>query len=122
MPLTVNRLPVTTQGLLPFHLVAANSTNATTIAIGQRQMYGWAITNTNAAARYICFHDVSSIPTAGLGIYFKYGIPASGASNQSFDFGIQFVNGLSITTVVNPADNDATAVAASDLIINIFYR
>lgn len=122
MPLTVNVIPVVVQGLLTFHLAAANTTNATLVALGQRQLYGWAVTNTNAATRYICFHDSASTPVAGVGIYFKYGIPATGASNQNFNFGIQFINGLCITTVPNPSDNDATAVAANDLIINLFYK
>lgn len=122
MSINVVQVSSVTGGLNPFHLASGASTNANVIKSGAGQVYGWAITNTNAAIRYICFHDSLKIPTAGNAIYFKYGIPASGASNQAFDFGIQFSNGIAITTVVNAIDSDATSVAANDLIINIFYK
>lgn len=122
MSLTTIRIPTITLGLTPFHLVSANTTNAAVVKTSQGQLYGWAITNTNAAARYICFHNSSVAPVAGVGVLFKYGIPATGASNQSFDFGIQFSGGISITTVVNPADSDNTAVGLNDLVINLFFN
>lgn len=104
-----------------FHLASAATTNATIVKAGSGLITSWYITNTNAAIRYIVFHDQANGPTAGQKVARKYGIPASGASNVSFPIGLQFNYGIAITTVTGAADNDATAVAANDLIINIEY-
>lgn len=115
-------LPSNLGGLTPFHLASAASTNATLIRVGPAKLYAWAIKNTNAAIRYIAFHDTTEATTAGQRIYFKWGVSASAAANTTFHPGIQFTSGLAITLVVNSADNDATAVAANDLIVNLFYN
>lgn len=116
-------VPSSTNGLLVYHLYSANTTNATIIKQSNCQLYGWAINNTSASFKYICFHDTVSVPTAGAGILWKYGVPATGGTNQlSLGFGIQFNTGLAITTVANAIDSDATAVAAGDLVINLFFK
>jgi hypothetical protein len=104
-----------------FHLAAAASTNAISVKGSAGTLTGYAVTNTNAAIRYICFHNVAGVPTAGAGVFIKFGIPGGGAANVSFSTPISFNAGIGITTVVNPLDSDATAVAANDLVINLFY-
>ena len=49
-------------------------------------------------------------------------IPPSSGANVSFPDGINFGTGIGITTVTGLADSDSAAVAANDLIINIFYK
>lgn len=108
--------------LITHHFTTAStSTNPTVVAPGRRALYGWAITCATASARYLCFHDTGVAPIAGSAIYFKYGIPGNGSSNQNFTIPIPFINGLSYTTVVAPADTDATATTTNDLLINLFY-
>lgn len=112
----------TTGGYTTFHVSSAASTNATNIKASAGQLYGWAITNTNAAIRYICFHNTAGTPTAGASIFFKFGIPGGGAANVFMPSGIPFSTGIGMTIVVNAVDTDATAVAANDMVVNLFYK
>jgi hypothetical protein len=109
-------------GLSTFHLESAATTNATVIKASAGQVYGWFIYNSNAAARKVAFHNLSGTPTAGASIFFTLVIPALSAANVFDDMGITFSTGIGITTVTGLPDNNAAAVAADDLNINIFYK
>jgi hypothetical protein len=115
-------IPATTGGLTTFHLVSAATTNATNIKASAGQVFGWYIYNSSAAARKVAFHNTAGSPTAGASIFFTLVIPAGSAANVFTDTGIAFSTGIAITTVTGLADSDATAVAANDLIINIWYK
>lgn len=121
-PWLVTQTPGTTGGLTTYHLVSAASTNATNIKASAGQVYGWYIYNSNASARKVAFHNSASAPTAGASIFFSLVIPGSSAANVAFPSGIAFSSGIGITTVTDLTDAGATAVAANDLIINIFYK
>ena len=123
MPQLVQLAPQIVNGLYVYHLDGAATTNVTVVKNTPGQLYGWYINNTNAAFRYLCFHDIATTPLAGRGIYFKMGIPPTGAANILGEgYGIQFNQGISFSTVVNPIDSDSSAIAIHDLIINLFYR
>lgn len=113
--------PRTTGGLTTYHLVSAATTNATNIKASAGQVFGWYIYNSNAAARKVVFHNTAGTPTAGASVYFSLMIPPSAGANVFSDIGIPFSTGIAITTVTGLADSDSAAVAANDLIINIFY-
>jgi len=121
-PLLTTTAPQTTGGLSVFHLAAAATTNATNIKASAGQLYGYMISNTSAAYSYVAFHNSATAPTAGASIFFKIGIPAGGAANVEFSNGVAFSSGIGITTVTGAADSNATAVALSDLVINVFYK
>jgi hypothetical protein len=118
----VNLDPQTANGLSTFHLVSAGSTNATNLKASAGQVYGWFIYNSNAAARKVVFHNTAGTPTAGASVFFALMIPATSAANSPMDMGLAFSTGIAITTVTDLTDAGATAVAANDLIINIFYK
>ena len=117
----VGLAPRTSGGLTTYHLVSAATTNATNIKASAGQVYGWYIYNANAAMRKVAFHNSASAPTAGASIFLTLCIPPTSAANVEFTEGIPFSSGIGITTVTGMADSDATAVAANDLNINIFY-
>jgi hypothetical protein len=117
----VNVKPATTGGLTTYHLVSAGSTNLVNVKASAGQLFGYYIYNSNAAARKVAFHNSASAPTAGASIFFSIVIPATSAANVEFTNGIAFSSGISISTVTGLADNDTAAVAANDLIINLFY-
>lgn len=111
----------TSNGSSVYHLVSAATTNATNIKSSAGQINGWFIYNSNAAARKVVFHDTSGTPTAGASVKFAIVIPPNSGANVGLERGIQFTSGIALTTVTGLADSDATAVAANDLVINIFY-
>lgn len=114
--------PSANGGLTTFHLASAGSTNATNIKNTTGNVYGWYIYNSNASARKVAFHNTSGTPTAGASVFFSLVIPATSGANVFSENGIQFSTGIAITTVTGLADNDSAAVAANDLIINIWYK
>jgi hypothetical protein len=118
----VNLEPETTGGLSIFHLVSAATTNATNVKASAGQVYGWYIYNSNAAARKVAFHNTAGTPTAGASVSYAIVIPPSSAANVEYTTGIAFATGIAITTVTDLTDAGATAVAASDLIINVFFK
>ena len=113
--------PRATGGLTTYHLVSAGSTNATNIKASAGQVFGWYIYNSNAAARKVVFHNTAGTPTAGASVFFSLVIPPTSGANVFNDIGMAFSTGIAITTVTGLADSDSAAVAANDLIINIFY-
>ncbi len=115
-------VPATSGGLSIYHLVATNSTNATNVKASAGQLYGWYIYNSNAAARKIAFHNTAGTPTAGASILFSLVIPPTSGANVSLEMGIAFSTGIAFTTVTELTDAGTTAVGASDLIINLFYK
>lgn len=120
--LAVTAIPHTSGGLSVYHVVSAGSTNTANVKASAGQLYGWHITNTNASARYVKLHNTAGTPTAGSSIFMTIGLPASGGSNVSFDQGIAFGTGIGISIVTGVADSDATAVAANDVQVNLFYK
>lgn len=117
----VGIIPRTTGGLTTYHLVSANSTNATVVKNSAGQLFGWYIYNNNTSMRKLAFHNASSTPTAGSSIFFTINVPGSSAANVFLESGIAFSTGISITTVTDVTDAGATAVGTSDLTINLFY-
>jgi hypothetical protein len=118
----VTEQTTTSGGAFVSRLIAAGTTNATVAKIGSGQVYGWYLFNAAAATRYFKIYDKGGPPTVGSDMpLMTIGIPAGAAANVWFGSGIQFMWGISYATTVNPADTDATAVTANDLIINLFY-
>ena len=111
----------TSGGLTTYHLVSAATTNATVVKASAGQLYGYYIYNNNAAMRKVAFHNTASAPTAGASIFFTLNIPPNSAANVHMTMGIAFSTGIALTTVTDNTDAGATAVAAGDLTINLFY-
>lgn len=118
----VGIIPRTTGGLTTFHLVSAATTNATNVKASAGQVFGWYISNRNSTNfMKVAFHNTAGTPTAGASVFATVDIPPLSAANVFSDIGIAFSTGIAITTVTGAADSDATAVAANDLNINIYY-
>lgn len=103
-------------------LLSAATTNATLVKPSPGQLGGYYFFNSAAYAVYLKFYDTSTTPTAGSGTpKLTLGIPAGAAGNLSFGSGISFSSGIGFTMTKLPADNDTTALAANDLILNLYY-
>jgi hypothetical protein len=114
-------MPVSDNGFSVYHLESLATVNAQVVKAAPAVLYGWAIYNSNAAARKVVFHNAATTPTAGAGVYFTVVLPGGALANVFAPAGIQFGTGLAITTVTGLADSSAAAVAADDLNINLFY-
>jgi len=121
----VQDIPATSGGLLKTHVVSAASTNATIVKASAGQVYGIVAFNLNASPRYLKFHNTSGTPTAGTGVTDTYMIPGNTAGAGlviNFDKGIAFSTGIGITLVTGIADADTTGVAASEIVLQVYYK
>jgi hypothetical protein len=121
----VQLIPGTTGGLSKFHLVSAATTNATNVKASAGQVYGVTAFNLNASARYLKFHNTAGTPTAGSGVTDTFMIPGNTAGAGlvlDMSSGITFSTGIGITLVTGIADADSAAVAASEVVLNVYYR
>jgi hypothetical protein len=119
---TLGLVPVTSGGCSINHLISAATTNATNVKASAGQVYGWTIFNTNAAIRYVKLHNTAGAPTAGTGVVYTIGVPATGGNNITLPTGLAFSTGIAFTTVTGVADADTVAVGASDLAIDIHFK
>lgn len=123
---SITLVPATSGGLTISKTVSAASTNATVVKASAGQLYGWVITNTNTAARYVKFHNSATTPTAGSGVVLSLMIPGNSAGSgqvaAEFSMGIPFSTGIAFTTVTTAPDAGSTGISADELIVNLFYK
>jgi hypothetical protein len=121
----VSDVGVTSGGLSKFHLVSAANTNATSVKASAGQVYAITAFNLNASPMYLKFHNTAGTPTAGSGVTDTFLIPGntSGAGLViNFDKGITFSTGIGITLVTGITDASAVAVAASEIVLQVYYK
>ena len=121
-PWLTTNTPGTSGGYTISKLISAATTNATSVKASAGQLYGYYIYNDANATRYVKLHNTAGTPTAGTGVVMVIAIPAGSGANMEFSNGIAFSTGIAFTTVTGIADANATAVGASDLAINLFYK
>jgi hypothetical protein len=118
----ISLAPQTSGGTTNFHRVSTADANAANIKSSQGQVYGYDISNNNAAWRYVKFHNNAGTPTAGAGVVRTVGVPPGGKATYYNIVGIAFSTGIAMTAVTGAADNDTTAVGANDLLIEVDYK
>lgn len=113
----------TTGGSSTSLLIAANSTNATSLKASAGTLYGCQVFNNGATIGYLKFYNKASSPTVGTDTPVKViMIPASsGAVVDLPPMGVAFGTGIAYAVTAGIANTDTTAVAASEYIINIDY-
>lgn len=113
-----------TAGLLSTaRVAAAASTNATNVKNAAGQVYGYALYNGNAAARFVKFYNKASAPTVGTDTpVLTIILPAGGGANVEWSKGIPFATGISYAITGAVADSDTTAVSANDVHGIILYK
>lgn len=113
----------TNNGSLISRLLAAASTNATSVKASAGQVYGWYLFNAATSTRYLKLYNKASAPTVGTDTPFMtIPIPAGGAANVEFTCGIAFGTGIAFALTTGIADADTGALAASDVVVNLLYR
>lgn len=124
-PAPVYPTPRTTAGLSIGKLISAASTNATSLKASAGMVYSVYAFNANANTRYLKVYNKASAPTVGSDVpAMTLPIPGnfSGFMLTPGGHGIEFTTGIAYATTQNPADADATAVAANEIIATILYK
>ncbi len=103
---------------------AAANQDATVVKASAGVLYGFIVTNTNAAVRYLKVYNLASGATSASTPVHTFAIP--GATTGAgialpIPVGVDFSTGISLRLTQGVADNDATAVASNEIIVNTFY-
>lgn len=122
-PFPVTDLPTTTGGGLDYHKVAAGSTNAANIKAAAGQVYGIKGFNLAAYPVYVKLYNTAGAPNPAADVPVRTIAMQSGVRCEDLiPKGLAFAAGIGIAIVKNIADNDNTAVVASDCVVDIDYR
>lgn len=111
-----------------YSLIAANSTNATSVKASAGTIYEISLANISASATaYLKLYDSASAPTCGSGTpVARYLIPfastGGAGSNLAINLGKSFSTGIAFCITAGIADADTTAVAASTVLVNLTYK
>ena len=104
-------------------LVAAGSTNATSVRATTCTMGSCYLANTSAAFRYVKFYNKAGAPSVGTDTpSLQFALPPNSAMNVETSFaGMRFTSGLSYCITAGSALLDTTAVTAGDVLVNLSY-
>ena len=122
MPVALYPNPTTTSGVVTAKVTAAATTNATSVKASPGQLTSWVLTNTSVALKVFRFYNKASAPVVGTDVpFFVVALPPNTVSEFASPLGRNFSLGIAyaITTLI--ADNDATAVAANDVVGSLGY-
>jgi hypothetical protein len=119
---SVTPVPHTAGGLSKAKILSAASTNATSVKASAGQLYGWALFNSSATAKFVKLHNTAGTPTAGASVDFTILVPPGSGANVEFSHGIPYATGIGYTITGAAADADTTAVAANDVLGILLYK
>lgn len=113
----------TSGGSTPYHLLSANSNNATSLKASAGLVYGYSFSSTNASARWVKFYDKASAPApASDTVKWAVEVPGNAVVSVSIPEGMGFTTGIAFAAVTGSSDTDNTSVGAGDLSIDIRYK
>lgn len=125
----VQEVPGETGGCSVYSAIGAATNNATVVKATPGQVYGFDIFNLDQTPIYIKFYDTASTPTPGTTtIKMRYGVSAIASAlgthkpTVMLPCGVTFSTGIAFAIVTGITDADNTAVAASEFLINIYYK
>lgn len=123
---SITQTPATSGGLTTYRLLSAATVNQATVKGSAGQVYGWVITNSNAAARFVKLYNSTSHTVGSTTPVMTLLIPgnATGAGMVAAEFtsGIAFGTGIGIGTTTGVADADSNAVALNEVVVHLFYK
>ena len=122
-PWLVTQTPATSGGLSDYHTVSAASTNAANIKASAGQIFGFNVFNNAAYPVFVKLFNKATAPIPGTDTpVFTIGVQAGVLATRSIENGVAFGTGIGIAIVKGIADADATAVAASDCVVDLQYK
>lgn len=106
-----------------YHVVSAASTNAAVIKTAAGLVTGWKISNNALYPVYVKLFDKATAPALGSDVPKQtIGVQAGEDAEVSINGGLTYTTGIAIAITKGIADADATAVAAADCVVDVFYQ
>ena len=109
-------LRATTNGLTSSRVLAAATTNATSLKASAGRIARIDLFNTAASLRYLKLYNKASAPTVGTDTpVWTIPLPPGSGFSSDFPFGKYLATGIAYAITAALADGDTTAVAAGDV-------
>lgn len=122
-PLPVAQYAVASGGGSDYHKVSAGSNNAVNIKNAAGQVYGIQGMNIAAYPVYVKLYDKATAPNPAADTPIRtIAMQAGVRCDDDIPNGLAFATGISIAIVKGIADNDNTAVVASDCVVDVDYK
>lgn len=108
-------------------VVSLATTNEDTVKAEPGVVGGWYVYNGNAAAaetRFLKLYDLAADPDLAEDVP-RMTIPilaGPGGASPEYSKGIEFGTGIALAITDGAADDDAVAVGAGEVIVNLLYR
>ncbi|WP_437597400.1 hypothetical protein WMF28_32680 [Sorangium sp. So ce590] len=114
--------PATAGGLSVYRFLGLNSSGRS-VKSSAGQVFGWHLANTGASGVLVKFYDTAEAPVVGSTTTFAtLYVPAGQVVSAEHTNGIAFSSGIGMGATTGLAELDATAPAASTVIVNVFYK
>jgi hypothetical protein len=107
---------------LPYHVVAAASQNAANIKPSAGVVRKVSVFCLADYPIYVKFHNTAVAPTPGVAVAWTVAVQAGQSRDVVPPGGAAFSSGIGITIVKGIANADATALVASDCVVDVFYE
>lgn len=115
--------PGTPLTLTTNHWVSAATTNSTVVKNASGTVYTYMLFNTGSSMAFVKLYDKVAAPAVGTDTpRLTVGVPAGGGANLTVQQGISFAAGIGFAITANAADNDASAVALNQVVVNLLYQ
>lgn len=112
----------TVVGAAPAKVLSTAGTNSTIIKASAGRVYGYNLSNTTASWRYVKFYNLATAPVVGTTVpVYQFAIPPGGTVTDSNTVPISHATGIGMAITAGPADNDATAVGANDVVGMVMF-
>lgn len=108
---------------VPYSLNSAASTNSNLVKAVSGSLFTVIISNEGGTAAFVKFYDKTSAPTVGTDrpLFFINVPAASSVVFETGPLGFLFTNGIGLGITGAAADANVTAVAASQVKVNLSY-
>lgn len=119
----VTQTPATSGGDSVYSVISSGAANQDAAAIksGAGQIYGWALFNTTASARYVKLYNAAS-PTSASTPFLRIYLPPSGGSNVSMPDGLACGTAIGLRITTGSPDNDTGACSTGDVLVNVWWK
>jgi hypothetical protein len=104
-----------------YRSTALNSTGVSVTAAPTR-VFGWSLTNSSAAIRYVKLYNKATAATQADTPIFTIGIPTLQTVSFYPSGGVNFPLGLSARCVTEAADSGTTGATSGDVLAHILYK
>lgn len=117
-------LPAIPGGPKTFRRISTADTNLAVILASPGEAIGIYAPNGNAAARYLKLYDKAVVPNLAVDVpVLTYALPPSFGNPINIQASLgQFKTGIAMAITGAAADNDATAIGAGDVVVDISFQ